>query len=525
MSLFSLLGAKRYRDAHAQAIARLKADGRDAEAVCALGLIALDHDNQAKALELLSQAVALAPNDAMMHAQKARALTLIGRQAEAREAVETAADLQARQNDLRAPVNDIIGVVLSRVGLHAKAVPFFERVVRADPKPANPHYNLAASLQFSGEFDAAETAYLNALDRDPDNYRAMSALSALRKQTETSNRLEALEQAFERLSDNPDAALHIGHAIAKTLEDLGDYPNSLDWLKKAKARKKAEVGHNIQWDLDLLKAAQRTFPSPAHETDPDASAPLFVTGLPRTGTTLVERILSSHPDVRSVGELNTFADLIKRAMKTPSRYVLDPPTFEAAREADLSGVGGAYMDFVRSLLSSMGAPEARSVDKMPLNILNAGLIHRALPNARIIVLRRGATDSCLSNFRQLFSTGHSYYNYSFDLIDTARYYRAFDALVDHWARHLPADRFLQIAYEDIVFDQDAQTRRLLDFCDLEWDERCLRFHENDAPVSTASSVQVRQPLYSGSIGRWTRYGDRVEELRNALGDLAESAPD
>lgn len=524
MSLLSLISAKKYREAHAQAIARLRANGRDAEAVCALGLIALDHQNHAKALELLDKAVALAPKDAMMQAQKARALTLIGRQAEAREEVEQAARLQAEQSDSRAPVNDIIGVVLSRVGLHAQAVPFFERVVEADPAPANPHYNLAASLQFSGDFDAAEKAYLNALERDPDNYRAMSALTALRRQTESSNRLDALKQAFERLSDNPDAALHIGHGIAKTLEDLGDYPNSLDWLEKAKAKKKAEVGHDIQWDLDLLKAAQRTFPSPAIETNTNHAAPIFVTGLPRTGTTLVERILSSHPDVRSVGELNSFADLLKRAAKTPSRYVLDPPTFEAARQADLSQVGQSYMEFVDSLLIAMDAPDQRSVDKMPLNILNAGLIHRALPNARIIVLRRGATDSCLSNYRQLFSTGHSYYNYSFDLEDTAQYYRAFDALVEHWAEHLPSDRFLQIAYEDIVFDQEAQTRRLLEFCDLGWDERCLRFHENDAPVSTASSVQVRQPLYSGSIGRWTRYGDRVEGLRKALGDLAESAP-
>lgn len=524
MSLFSLISAKRYREAHTEAIARLKVNGRDPEAVCALGLIALDHQNYAKALELLEKAASLAPSDPMMRAQKARALTLIGRQSEARQEVEKAIDLQSRQNDLRAPVNDIIGVVLSRVGLHAQAVPFFRRVVQADPALANPHYNLAASLQFSGDFDGAETAYLNALDRDPDNYRAMSALAALRKQTNDSNRLDDLKQAFERLSDNADAALHIGHAIAKTLEDLGDYPNSLDWLKKAKAQKKAEVGHDVQWDLDLLRSAQRTFPSPTRDSGPSRAAPIFVTGLPRTGTTLVERILSSHPDVRSVGELNTFADLIKRAVKTPSRFVIDPPTFEAARETDLSGVGRDYMDFVQSLLDAMGASDQRSVDKMPLNILNAGLIHRALPEARIIVLRRGATDSCLSNYRQLFSTGHSYYNYSFDLIDTARYYRAFDALVEYWEQILPTDRFLQVAYEDIVFDQEAQTQRLLKFCGLSWDERCLRFHENDAPVSTASSVQVRQPLYSGSIGRWTRYGDRVEGLRDALGDLAESSP-
>lgn len=535
-SLFTLIGLKNYRDAHAAALTRLRQNGRDAEAVCALGLIALDHDNHAKAIELLGKAVQLVPNDAYLQAQLARAYTLCGRQMDARIAAERAAETQIEQNDRRASVNDMIGVVLSRVGLHERAVPFFERVVAADPSQPNPHYNLAASLQFSGAFDAAENAYEAALVRDPDNYRAMSALVALRRQTDDENRLSALEASFDRLSHDADAALHIGHAIAKTLEDMNRYPESLDWLAKAKAGKKAAVGHDIAWDMALIDAAKRTIAASTAQASAartsvaedrpcpnvaNGTAPIFVTGLPRTGTTLVDRILSSHPDVRSVGELNSFADLVKRQAGTATRYVLDPPTFNALARQDLSQIGQDYRSFVEGLLEAMGEAGKRSVDKMPLNILNAGLIHRALPDARIIVLRRGAMDSCLSNYRQLFSTGHSYYNYSFDLLDTARYFQAFDDLVRHWAAHLPTDRFLQIRYEEIVFDQEAQTRRLLDFCGLDWDDRCLRFHENDAPVSTASSVQVRQPLYSGSIGRWTRYGDRVEGLRTALGALAE----
>jgi hypothetical protein len=333
--------------------------------------------------------------------------------------------------------------------------------------------------------------------------------------------LDRLLDAFQRLSKDADAALHIGHAIAKTLEDLGRYEESFDWLKRAKAKKSAEINHAITWDLDLIDAAKQTIQHSSARTPTNPQNPIFVTGLPRTGTTLVERILSSHSDVQSVGELNAFADEAKRLSSTTSPHVLDRATFEALGPMNVAPIGTNYMDFVKPLLAAIGTPNARSVDKMPLNILCAGLIHCALPNARIIVLRRGATDSCLSNYRQLFSTGHSYYNYSFDLDHTAQYYRAFDSLVSHWVDTLPADRFMQIQYEDIVFDQEAQTRRLLKFCDLGWEEQCLRFHENEAPVSTASSVQVRQPLYSGSIGRWTRYGDRVELLRTALGALAE----
>jgi len=184
-------------------------------------------------------------------------------------------------------------------------------------------------------------------------------------------------------------------------------------------------------------------------------------------------------------------------------------------DLDLGELGHNYIEATRTLARG----SARFTDKMPLNFFYAGLIHKALPNARIVALRRDPMDSCLSNYRQLFSTAFSYYNYSLDLDDTATYYKAFDKLLAHWRDALPEDRFTEVHYEDIVHAQEKETRRLLSFCDLPWDEACLRFHENAAPVSTASSVQVRQPLYSGSIGRWRKYGDSLKELRNQLGIL------
>ena len=133
-------------------------------------------------------------------------------------------------------------------------------------------------------------------------------------------------------------------------------------------------------------------------------------------------------------------------------------------------------------------------------------------------------DSCLSNYRQLLTVQHSYYHYTYDLKETAKFYCKFDQLMSHWRRHLPANRFMEVNYEKIVLDQENQTRRLLEFCGLEWQEACMRFHENDAPVSTASSVQVRQPLYSGSIGRWKRYGSKLDILKEALEELIDAEP-
>ena len=333
----------------------------------------------------------------------------------------------------------------------------------------------------------------------------------LSRQTSDSNQLTQLRALFAEKKEDPDAALHLGHAIAKTLEDLDEYAESLDWLKRAKQLKQEKLAYDIDDDLQLFDAATEKISAPVVHTHSDA-APIFIIGLPRTGTTLVDRILSSHPDVVSAGELNTFAGLIKDLAETSSNKVLDVDTLNRVSDADLAELGHEYVKSTQDL--ARGA--RRFTDKMPLNFFYAGLIHKALPNARIIALRRDPMDSCLSNFRQLFSTTYTYYNYSFDLFNTATYYTAFDKLIIHWRDVLPKDRFMELHYEEIVKAQEEQTRRLLAFCDLPWNDACMRFHENTAPVSTASSVQVRQPLYSGSIGRWKKYGDTLDDLRNQL---------
>ena len=282
---------------------------------------------------------------------------------------------------------------------------------------------------------------------------------------------------------------------------------------RAKRGKRAAIGYRSESDLQLFAAAAETVAKSLTAEDAcSAAAPIFIVGLPRTGTTLVDRILSSHPDIVSAGELNTFAGLVKARAGSSSNLVLDEETLRNAVDADLADIGHAYIAETKRL--ARGAD--RFTDKMPLNFFYVALIHRALPNARIVALRRDSVDSCLSNFRQLFATGFSYYNYSLDIDDTATYYKGFDQLLAVWRQHMPPSRYVEMRYEDIVHDQENQTRKLLEFCELSWNEVCLRFHENTAPVATASSVQVRQPLYTGSIGRWKRYGDRLDSLRRRL---------
>jgi hypothetical protein len=234
-------------------------------------------------------------------------------------------------------------------------------------------------------------------------------------------------------------------------------------------------------------------------------APIFVIGMPRTGTTLVERILSSHPDVSSAGELEDLALCVKRATGTRSPRVFDVETAERSAAIDHAAVGRRYLERTRRYRERT----RRFVDKMPLNFFYVGLIHLALPEAKIVCLRRDPMDTCLSNFRQLFGLNFSYYDYAYDLADIAEYYLLFDRLIRHWRQALPG-KLLELEYEQLVTAQERQTRRLLEFCGLPWDARCLRFEANEAAVATASAVQVRQTLHTDAIGRWRRYGDLLE---------------
>jgi hypothetical protein len=242
--------------------------------------------------------------------------------------------------------------------------------------------------------------------------------------------------------------------------------------------------------------------------------------MPRTGTTLVERILSSHSQVATAGESQNFGVLLKRACGTTSSQVLDAATLEKSLGVDLQALGRDYLERTRPA----DQPQLRFVDKMPLNFFYLGHIARALPAASIVVLRRHPLDTGLSNFRQLFATGFSYYDYARDLRDIGRYYAQFDRLIAHWQATLPG-RVHEVRYEALVADQLAETERLLAHCRLPWEETCLRFERNERAVATASAVQVRQPLYASSVGRWRRYQRHlqplIDELRTAgvaLGD-------
>ncbi len=504
------LNRRDYRLAHELCLKILTAEPEHADALFLLGMIAAEHGNFAKALEVVDRAIARAPDKAEYWAQRGRCLLSLQRPREAFEAAQRALDTQPSD----ALTLDTIGVVMTRAGAHAEATEPFRRAVARDASKPAYHYNLGASLQFVGELEAAEAQYREAVRLDPTFHRAWSSLAQVARAPLTAEDIAALERTLEQSNLTPDAELHLCHALAKQHEDEGRYATAFALLERGKRCKRAELDYTFAADQELFAAAACLPSALARDSGGhDSREPIFIVGMPRTGTTLVERILSSHPDVFSAGELTNFGLALKRATATKSNRVLDAATLDAAAHCDLAVVGAAYVDSTRPRTGH----HERFIDKMPLNFFYAPLIHRALPNAKVICVRRNPLDTCLSNYRQLFATSFSYYSYAYDLLDTGRYYTAFDALAARWREAIP-ENYLEVRYEDVVDHTEREARRLVAFCELEWDPKCLAFQENAAPVATASSAQVRRPIYRTSIERWRHYERELAPLRALLTD-------
>jgi tetratricopeptide (TPR) repeat protein len=438
-------------------------------------------------------------------AQLARLLVIARRDADALTAAGQALALQPAD----ALTLDTIGGVYSRLGAHKAALPCFAEAVAKNPHHAQMRFNYAASLNFTGQFVAAEEQYEAAIALQPRFVKAHSSLSSVRTQTPERNHIDRLEALLTNTTDSIDS-LHLHYALAKEHEDLKRREAVFYHLDTANRRRKAELGYDIAFDRAIFDGLKQHFLADDYYTGAGAMldpglAPIFVLGMPRTGTTLVDRILSSHPEVESAGELQVMQVGLKRLARTTGRFALDPETIAAARRLDPAQLGQLYMDNAAPYRKSA----RRFIDKLPLNFLYIGYIARALPQAKIICLRRHPLDTVWSNYRHLFATHFSYYSYSYDLLDTAAYYVMFDELMRFWQQLFPG-RVLEVQYETLVEDQEAQTRRLLEHCGLPWDPRCLSFHDNDAAVATPSATQVRQPMYRSALGRWRHYAQYLE---------------
>lgn len=379
------------------------------------------------------------------------------------------------------------------------------RVLR--PNDLDGQFQAASCALAMGRLDEAEALLDDLIARRPSDYDAYYNRATLRRQTPERNHIAALEAALASVgNDRTPPAL--SYALAKEYEDLGQTERSFDHLERGAAARRRALSYDVQADIAAMREIAQHFgqaffacaaPGLEHE------APIFVVGLPRSGTTLVDRILSRHPRVESRGELN---DLPLAVMRAAGPTADKAQRIAAAALADMSALGHSYIRSVRGA----GAAAPVFVDKTPLNFLYLGVIARALPNAKIVHLTRHPMASGYAMLKTLFRMG---YPFSYAQDDIARYQAAYLDLMRHWRGHLGA-RLLDVRYEDLVDHQERETRRLLAHCGLPWNEACLRFNEAASPSATASAAQVRRPLYRDSVDQWRGIAHRLQPLAARL---------
>lgn len=488
----------------------IKLDPKNAHAHHLVGRARLDSGQMQPALEHLNRAVSIQTENAEYVAHFARALVITQRYGVALQVANIAYALTPDD-----PLTlDMLGGVYMSCNAHERANVLFRRAVAQLPDHANCRFNLAVTAAFLGDFAEAETQFDACIARQSDFWPAYGLRSRTRRQAEQSNHVEDLEALLSAHANDTDACIHLNSALGKEYEDLGNYAKAFEHLGQGKAAARTRVDYRPEQDSALVDALIKAFPEPV-TTDKGygSDEPIFIVGMPRTGTTLVERILSSHPHVHSAGELMDFGVQLSRLAPKGNEGKLDAAWAARSGHYDWQRLGLVYIDGTRP----QTALKPRFIDKLPYNFMYLGHIAKALPKARIVCLRRHPLDTCLSNYREFFAENSSFHGYSFDLLDIGRFYVQFDRLMAHWNTVLPG-RILQVDYETLVANPEPVTRQLLEHCDLTWNDACLEFHRNTSAAATASTTQVREPMHRRAVGRWEKYRPWLAPLESLLAE-------
>jgi tetratricopeptide (TPR) repeat protein len=471
-------------------------------------IVALMNGDTATALALVEQRLATDPHDVQCLLQKAECLQALGEHAASVAAADEAA---AHCGDAPEAVH-AIAEFLQEAREYPRALALYDRGLTRSPKHPELLAKRATVHRALGDMELAERDYEALLSIHPVVPIALKALTELRKQTPERHRIPAMEAALEALPpDSIDAAIvHFG--LAKTHEDLGNYSASWRHITAANRLERLNIrDYDIANDSALFLAMREVF-SDIEPTLPDTTGqrPVFVVGLPRSGTTLVERIVSNHPEVHSGGELSAMPDSIDQLVARAYPELAPDARSYAQRLAalDPAAIAGEYLDRTRTVRKD----PLRLLDKQLVNFFNCALILRAFPNARIVHLTRHPLAACYAIFRNRFAGS---YPFSYNLEEIGEFYVGYRTLMSHWHRILPG-RILDVAYETIVTSLESETRRILEYLELPFDPGCLEFHRNPTPVITASSVQVRQPLYDSSLNLWKHYEAGLAPIRARL---------
>ncbi|HTL50085.1 MAG TPA: sulfotransferase [Steroidobacteraceae bacterium] len=400
---------------------------------------------------------------------------------------------------------------LARASFTHEAVDAYRRCLELRPAHLGAQLGLGHVLKAVGDYEGSVAAYGACIREAPDFGETYWSLANLKTYRFDDATIAEMEKRIE--SGNLQSDVNFLFALGKAYEDRSDYERAWDFYRRGNVKQRAEVAYDpVQTEYlndRIVATYDEEFLSARRNAGNLDGAPIFILGLPRSGSTLLEQILASHSQVEGTAELPYVGRLASSLSRNRATGINYPEAMRELAPANFLSLGTDYLALARMHRRS-GAP--RFIDKMPNNFPNAGFIATILPNAKIIDARRHPLDACVSNYRQLFAKGQAF---TYDLTEIGEYYLQYQRMMDHWARVMPG-RILTVQYEEVVTDFEAQVRRLLDFCGLPFEESCLRFYESERPVRTPSAEQVRQPIYDRSVGHWRHYESHLGELIDAV---------
>ena len=488
----------------------LRQNSQSAEGHFLKGLVEKVADRPAKALEAFATALAI---DAGRYDA---AIELANQHCIARRNAEAAELLGKYERMLgNSPLYlDLAGTIYTDIGMPERAWPLYQKANELQPGIDLFQANLASSSVYLGKIEEGKRVYQQLLKKYPAHQRNHHSLSRLEKARDATH-VKQMKELLHSTNLRPDQNIFLYYALGKELEDLEQWDEAFHYYKLGGDAVASVADYEVETDLAIIDTMIEVCNDDWMRTGAGAvtaveaeKTPLFIVGLPRTGTTLTERIIASHSLVQSVGETEFVQMVIRRESGIAS---LDKMTTEMIRvmaEKDIDLVSQGYIDAVSYKLGA----EPIFIEKLPFNFLYLGFIAKAFPNAKLIYLKRNPMDACFALYKQVFTWA---YKYSYTLDTLGRYYVAYDRIMNHW-RGILAGRLIEVEYESLVSDQEGQTRRMLDKLGLEFEENCLHFDKNETASTTASSVQVRQKVHTGSVGKWKRFEKQLEPLRDYL---------
>jgi tetratricopeptide (TPR) repeat protein len=467
---------------------------------------------------LLQRCLQLAPDFHLARHNYAVVLTRQNRLEEANEQV----DRLLETDPANANFQLLKGTILVQQGDHLPALEIYERVLQHYPNQPRAQMNFGHTLKTVGRVEESIAAYQRCIKMNPGIGEAYWSLANLKTYRFSDEEIELMLSQLVEEGGDPDDQSHLAFALGKAFEDKGDYEQSFRYYQRGNDIRKVHHRHNVKINVfntaRQIKTLSTEFFAERQGWGCPAPDPIFIVGLPRSGSTLLEQILASHSQVEGTAELmdiiQTSRRLAEKSRQNPAgKY---PEVLATLSEQQCRELGERYLETTRVQRSDYPF----FIDKMPNNFQHVGLIHLILPNAKIIDARRNPMACCFSGFKQLFARGQTY---TYDLAGMGQYYRDYVVMMDHWDRVLPG-RVWRVQYEEMVEHTDEQIRKLLEYCGLPFEEQCLRFWETERAVRTPSAEQVRQPIYRGGLEQWRNFEPWLGPLKEALGPVLERYP-